>query len=202
MAAEAAQGSSAVAHTSPQAQNSQGPHSEDGGSRSHFAQGLRAPSFRQRNTRSRNPSLTLVLAPTRCVWSLRVRPFGSPSSLRGAAAGCAAPCGARAAGPGRVCGACAAAPGARPSPWAAAPCAALRWLGSRRPPPCAALWSVAPARALWGSLVGPGASRSVACAAPLRCARAVCCCAPRSVPVPRPRRSPPWAAAPPWLVQR
>lgn len=43
-----------------------------------------------------------VLAPTRCVWSLRVRPFGSPSSLRGAAACCARLSAARGGPPSAV----------------------------------------------------------------------------------------------------
>lgn len=127
---------------------------------------------------SRRLASAAVLAPTRCVWSLRVRPFGSPSPLRGAAACCAAPCGARAAGPGRFGGVrggggprlalrlrlrpASAAGGRAPRVSVVVAAALFR----RR----SALSLRAPPGALWGSW-GPLAARPLLpfCAAPVRC---------------------------------
>lgn len=110
---------------------------------------------------SRRLASAAVLAPTRCVWSLRVRPFGSPSPLRGAAACCARLSAARGGPPRRSGGVRLplAALAGRPPALPALSLGRARSLrsGRRRPPPSLCSVAVGPPGGLVGLPGGPGA---------------------------------------------
>lgn len=172
LAAEVAQAHSCIAHCSPLAHDSQNHRSV--AQAVGLARKPSQPSPMQRNRPPHGPpagggfrrlASAAVLAPTRCVWSLRVRPFGSPSPLRGAGRllRTAGPLGPwRGAGPPRRFGGVRlplAALAGRPPALPALSLGRARSLrsGRRRPPPSLCSVAVGPPGGLVGLPGGPGA---------------------------------------------
>lgn len=156
LAAKVAQAHSCIAHCSPLAHDSQNHRSV--AQAVGLARKPSQPSPMQRNRPPHGPpagggSSLRSCSRLRCVRSLRVRPFGSPSPLRGAAACCARL--SAAVAPGLRC-ACACGPPLRRAAgppalawWLLRPCsaAALLCRCGLRPGPCGApggRWRLAP----------------------------------------------------------